>query len=93
MCERAGGEWKGSLCLGGFCELCHNPPSAPDWLLHSHEPEFGGRGKRVVSLQTSLMSCNKCHDHSKYKDGLPISTEEQLELIKKINREHGIEVK
>jgi len=37
-----------------------------------------------------LIADNITHDHSKYPNGLPISQEEALELVAKLNEEHGI---
>jgi len=45
----------------GLCELCGGKPTAPDFRLHPHEKDFRSHGGRV-SLDNSLMLCNKCHN-------------------------------
>ena len=61
LCERAGGEFHShggeSVCLGGLCELCKNPP---DWRgLHPHEQTFRSQGGKL-SMENSKMVCGKC---------------------------------
>ena len=59
LCERAGGVWVGSGCLGGFCELCLKPPDFRG--LHPHEEGESRRSKGGSPSMESTMICGRCH--------------------------------
>lgn len=37
-----------------------------------------------------IMGCAECHNHHKYENGIPFEIEIALELVKRLNIEHGI---
>jgi hypothetical protein len=38
-----------------------------------------------------IMGCVGCHDHHKYKDGIPLNIADAILLVQRLNEEHGIE--
>ena len=38
-----------------------------------------------------ILGCAECHNHHKYADGIPLSIDDALELVRRLNEEHGIE--
>jgi hypothetical protein len=43
------------------------------------------------NARNTLIACFLHHDHYKYSNALPLSEGEALELIEKLNQEHGID--
>jgi 5-methylcytosine-specific restriction endonuclease McrA len=37
-----------------------------------------------------ILGCQECHNHFKYSGGIPLSVDFALELVKRLNEEHGI---
>jgi len=49
------------------------------------------RRYNIHTAGNCLIADNITHDHSKYPNGLPISQEEALELVAKLNEKYGID--
>lgn len=64
-----------------LCEICH---VAPTWLpLQGHHIIKRSQG-RIDTEENCLILCHVCHNHSKYGSGTPLSTAEQLALVKRL---------
>lgn len=100
LCQRAGGifsvgkDSEGNIihytCQWGKCEVCgKSPDGLSDYCLFPAEVRSRAQmGK--VGLWNSLMACFRptCHNHDKFKNGLPMSDEEAYDLIRKLNKEN-----
>lgn len=64
---------------GGVCEICKQADNY--FGLHPHHIVKLSQGGKD-DLYNLLAVCSKCHDHSQYASGLPISQDWQLEIAK-----------
>ena len=72
-----------------LCEICG---MAPDFrgLSGAHIKPRDYKGLNDTA-GNKLIACARCHDHSKFGNGLCITKEEALKLVSILNTEHGID--
>ena len=73
----------------GHCEICG---MSPDFRglggAHIEKRDRKGLNDTIWNI---IISCCRCHDHSKYKYGLKISQEDAKEIVKKRNELYNIQ--
>lgn len=74
---------------GGICEV-RGPEFLFTYGITPHHVIPRARGG-CHSVFNTIMGCASCHDHGKYKDGIPLQISEALELVRRLNEEAGIE--
>ncbi len=74
---------------GGVCEV-RGPDCLFTYGITPHHVIPRARGG-CHTVDNCLMGCAGCHDHGKYKNGIPFEIPFALELVKRLNRENGIE--
>ena len=74
---------------GGMCEV-RGPECLFTYGITPHHvvPRARGGGHTPSNV---LMGCAMCHNHGKYPGGIPLSIDDALELVKRLNEEYGIE--
>jgi len=74
---------------GGICEV-RGPECLYNYGITPHHVVPRARGGSHTP-SNCLMGCLNCHDHHKYSGGIPLSIDDALELVRRLNLEHGIE--
>lgn len=72
----------------GTCEI-HGPDCVNNYGLTPHHIISRARGGSHLP-SNCIIGCVECHNHAKYAEGTPLSVYEALELVERLNREHGI---
>jgi 5-methylcytosine-specific restriction endonuclease McrA len=74
---------------GGVCEV-RGPECLVTYGITPHHVVPRARGGSH-SPANAIMGCCECHNHHKYSGGIPLSIDDALELVRRLNEEHGIE--
>ena len=73
----------------GLCEICGRQPDFRGLSGAHIEPrDYKGLNDTAGN---KLIACARCHDHSRFGNGLCITQEEALKLVSILNAEHGID--
>lgn len=77
------------------CEIratpeCHERNYRPDWRGLSPQHIILRAQGRIDTAGNILIGCGDCHNHQRYATGTPLSRDQQLVLVDRLNKQYRI---